>query len=131
MLRAHAPRGIGQPTAAYSPGIEVSPGARWLYVSGQLGIDADGRVGEGVAEQTEIALRNLRGVLESAGMGVTDIVKITGFLTAPEQVREYQPVRDRFLGAHRPASTLVVVAALARPNLLVEVEAVAARTDGA
>ncbi len=74
----------------------------------------------------ETAFRNLLAILSSAGMGPHDLVKVTVFLTRPEDVGRYREVRDRMLAGATPASTLLVVAALADANWLVEIEAVAA-----
>ena len=71
--------------------------------------------------------QNILAVLAEGGMGVADIVKVTSFLTRAENYPKFAPVRAKYLGSHRPASTLLVVSALARPEFLVEVEAVAAK----
>jgi len=71
--------------------------------------------------------QNILAVLAEGGMGVQDLVKVTSFLTRKEDYAKFGPVRARYLGEHRPASTLLVVSALARPEFLVEVEAVAAK----
>ena len=60
-------------------------------------------------------------------MGINNLVKVTSFLTRPQDVPAYGKVRDKFLGDMRPATTMLVVQALARPTYLVEVEATAAR----
>ena len=65
-------------------------------------------------------------ILDASGMGITDIVKVTVFLTDPTDVGLYRQVRDRMLGGHKAASTLLIVAGLADPNWKVEIEAVAA-----
>jgi enamine deaminase RidA (YjgF/YER057c/UK114 family) len=60
-------------------------------------------------------------------MGVENLVKVNHYLTKPENIPGYGEVRSRMLGAARPASTMVVVASLVKPEWLVEVEAVAAK----
>ncbi|HYM31900.1 MAG TPA: RidA family protein [Candidatus Cybelea sp.] len=127
MNKAHHPESIGPATAPYSYGIEVPAGARWLYISGQVGA-RQGQVGKTIEEQSEIAWRNLLDVLESAGMGIRDVVKVTAFLTDSRFVVPYRSARDRFQAGHKPASTLLIVQALAMPEWLVEVEAIAAKT---
>ena len=126
MFKNHDPASIGAPAPSYSHGIEVPPNARLLYIAGQIGM-IQGRTGKSIEEQTEMAWRNLTAVLQAAGMGITDLVKITTFLTRAENIAAYRTVRDRFQAGHRPASTLLVVSALANPDWLVEVEAVAAK----
>jgi 2-iminobutanoate/2-iminopropanoate deaminase len=66
-------------------------------------------------------------MLDKAGMAVGDLVKITQYLTRAEDIPAYAKVRARVLGDARPASMLMVVAALPRPQFLLEIEAVAAR----
>jgi len=75
----------------------------------------------------ELAWDNLFAVLADAGMAVTDLVKVDGFITRPDLVPLYRTVRERRLAGHATASTLVVAAGLAVPSLLVEIQAVAAR----
>ena len=126
MFKNHDPASIGAPAPSYSHGIEVSPNARLLYIAGQVGM-VQGRIGKGIEEQAEMAWRNLTAVLEAAGMGVTDIVKVTTFLTRAADIAAYRTVRDRFQAGHRPASPLLVISGLANPEWLVEVEAVAGK----
>jgi len=127
MLKVHNPRSIGAPIGTYSHGIEVPPGARWLYVAGQIGVRPDGSVPATIEEQTETVWQNILAVLADAGMGIGDVVKITSFLTRHENFPRFAQVRAKFLGSHRPASTLLVISSLARPEFLVEVEAIAAK----
>ena len=126
MLAKHNPNTIAAAFSSYSLGVEAPAQARWLHVSGQIGVAPDGALAEGPEAQMETAFRNLLAILNSAGMGPHDLVKVTVFLTRPEDVGRYREVRDRMLAGATPASTLLVVAALADPDWLVEIEAVAA-----
>ncbi len=126
MLSKHNPNTIAAAFSSYSLGVEAPAQARWLHVSGQVGVAPDGALAEGPEAQMETAFRNLLAILNSAGMGPHDLVKVTVFLTRPEDVGLYRQVRDRMLAGATPASTLLVVAALADPDWLVEIEAVAA-----
>ncbi len=126
MLAKHNPNTIAAAFSSYSLGIEAPAQARWLHVSGQVGVAPDGALAEGPEAQMETAFRNLLAILNSAGMGPHDLVKVTVFLTRPEDVGRYREVRDRMLAGATPASTLLVVAALADPGWLVEIEAIAA-----
>ena len=126
MLAKHNPNTIAAAFSSYSLGVEAPAQARWLHVSGQVGVAPDGALAEGPEAQMETAFRNLLAILNSAGMGPHDLVKVTVFLTRPEDVGRYRQVRDRMLAGATPASTLLVVAALADPDWLVEIEAVAA-----
>ena len=98
-----------------------------VFISGQVGIGADGRLaGEDVGTQTEQAFQNLRTVVEACGGSMQDIVKLTIFVTDSAFRPAVAAARQRHFkeGAY-PASTYLVVSALAVPQLLVEVEAVA------
>ncbi len=128
MIRSFNPKSIATPAGTYVHGIEVPANARLLFISGQVGRRPDGTVPPGIEEQSEAAWNNIAAVLAGASMDVADIVKITSFVTRGENLPRYGAVRDRFLGAHRPTSTMLVIGGLARPELLVEVEAFAAKT---
>jgi len=98
-----------------------------IYVSGQIAYDSNGKlVGEGdMKAQTRQVFENIRNVLESAGSGMEDIVKINTFITDGSKFMDMLAVRSEIFGNDPPASTAVVVAALAFPALLIEVEAIA------
>jgi 2-iminobutanoate/2-iminopropanoate deaminase len=127
VLKLFNPKASAAPNGVYSHGVLVPANARWLYVSGQTGTRPDRSVPASVEEQTEVVWQNILAVLAEGGMAVTDIVKITSFLTRADDYAKFAPVRAKYLGSHRPASTLLVVSALARPEFLVEVEVVAAK----
>ncbi len=120
------PAAVPRPVAEYAQGVEVS-GGRTLYVAGQVALDADGRlVGEGdIRAQARQVFRNIRAIIEEAGGEMTDIVKLTTFLTSMDDYPGFVEVRSEFLPAPWPAATLVAVSALVRPEWLVEVEAIA------
>jgi enamine deaminase RidA (YjgF/YER057c/UK114 family) len=126
-MRLFNPPHIAPPAATYSHGVEISPNARWLYVAGQVGLKPDGTLDPDIEGQAEQAWRNVLATLDGAGMGVNNLVKVTSFLTRPQDVPAYGKVRDKYLGDMRPATTMLVVQALARPIYLVEVEATAAQ----
>ena len=128
MNKKHVPDTIAPPLAAYSHGIEVPPNARVLHTAGQVGILPDGTTPEGVEAQTEATWVNLMAILESAGMGIDDVVKVTTYVTNVEDFWPMAKVRARFFGDARPASTGIVVKALAKPEWLVEVDLVAAKS---
>ena len=127
MNKAFNPKSVAAPQGVYSHGILVPPGSRLLYIAGQIGVRPDGSIGPTIQEQAEAVWQNITAVLAEGGMVISDIVKITTFLTRQENYALFAPIRAKYLGAHRPASTLVVVQSLARPEFLVEVEAVAAK----
>ena len=123
-LTVHNPHA---PLGAYSNGISTPAGGRWLHIAGQVGLGPDGTLADGFEAQADAAWRNLVAVLADAGMTVADLVKVTHYLVRGEDLPAYNPVRLRHLGSARPASTLIVVAGLARPEWRIEVEAVAWR----
>lgn len=124
-LLIHNPAGQAAPLGAYSNGVCAPAGGRWLHIAGQVGVQVDGLLAADFAAQAEAAWNNLIGVLADAGMASADLVKVTHYLVRADDLKEYSVVRSRHLGAARPASTLVIVQALARPEWLVEVDAVA------
>ena len=123
------PSAIAAPAGSYSHAILVKEPGGWLHIAGQIGMRPDGSLGEGVAEQADIAWQNLSAILQSAGMDVSHLVKVTTYLVEAEDLAAINPVRVRYLGDARPASTLVVAKALARKEWLIEVEATAFRAD--
>lgn len=125
-MKIHNPPSVA-PGTGYSHGIELPPNARLLYLAGQLGVAADGKLAPDIEGQATQAWRNLGAVLQAAGMGYENLVKVTHFLVRREDIAVYREVRAQFLGKHAPASTLLVISALARPEALIEVEAVAAK----
>lgn len=114
------------PPTGYSYAVKKS--GTPVFISGQVALDSAGKlVGEGdIAAQTEQAFQNLRTVVEACGGTIDDIVKITVFVTDVAYRPAVAAARQRFFpGGQYPASTYLVVSALAVPPLLVEVEAVA------
>jgi len=95
-IKFHNPPGIAAPASFYSHGAEVSPNARWLHISGQVGVDPQGAIAEGLEAQAHCVWKNTLAVLE-------------------------------YLQGHQAASSLFVVAALAHPDWLIEMETFAAK----
>ena len=113
------------PVAAYSQGAEAG-GA--VYTAGQLGVDpATGAFAQGIEAQTLAALTNIRSIVEAAGLKVTDVAKVTVFLTQMSNFDAMNAVYKKFFDGHKPARSTVGVAELPRPEALVEIDAVAAR----
>lgn len=119
------PGTVAAPVGPYSQGAVVEDPGRWLHIAGQVGIDRDGKLQEGFEAQARQAWTNLVAVLAAAGMDVSHLVKVTTYLVDGADMARLGPVRGAFLGDARPASTLVVARALARPEWLFEVEAIA------
>lgn len=118
--------GIAARIGKYSDAIETAAGIRQLHVSGTPGIHKDGTVPESFEEQADLAWRNLIEILEAAGMGIGNLVKINQYLVRADDVSAYPAIRLKHLGEHRPASMLSVVPLLVKPDILFEIEAIAA-----
>ena len=129
MARPLNPPTIRPPFARYSHGVEVPPGARLVYCSGQLGIGPNDAVPADVEAQAELCFANIAAILGEAGLTLADIIRINAYVTAREHLKGYMAVRDRVVGTPPPASTLMIVSGLARPEFLVEIEVVAATVD--
>lgn len=110
----------------YSQGAEVRSPGRMLFISGQVGVDAQGKMGQGIAEQAKIAVANLNAVLAEAGMNASNLAKVNIYLTDESLIPGFMEAAGGTLPSPPPATTLLVVKALAAPPLLVEIEAVAA-----
>ncbi len=130
MMKKLNPPSIAAPLGAYAHGIEIPPGARVIHVSGQVGVRPDGRVAEGIEAQLACAWQNILAILAAANMAPADIVKVTTYLTRAEDFKIHPRIRAQYLGDARPAATAVCVSALAAPEFLCEIEAVAAKTAG-
>jgi enamine deaminase RidA (YjgF/YER057c/UK114 family) len=112
--------------AGYSHVVTI-PAGRLVWTSGQVGMAADGSVPDGWEAQTRQAFANVGAALRAAGAGWSDVVKLTLYVTAVDELPVIRAVRDELVDtAAPPTSSLVQVAGLFRPDLLIEVEAVAA-----
>lgn len=128
--RPHNPRSIPI-NPNYSQGMETAPGSRLLAIAGQVGRDTKGRIPDGIDAQATLAWANVKAVLKEAGMGVNDLVHYFSFLVRREDNAGYDKARIKALGSARPASTKVFISGLARPELLCEVQAFAAKAGRA
>lgn len=117
-----AARHIGR----YSDAIETAAGLRWLHTSGTPGVAEDGTIPAGIEAQTRLAWKHILAMLAEARMTPTDLVKVTTSLTNGRDVPAYVKIRGEFLGDVRPAFMLQIVTGLIKPEVLVEVEIIAA-----
>lgn len=117
----------GEEPANITQGILVSGEHQTLYISGQVGADAQGKTAPDFAAQCRQAWANVQAVLAASGMGIENIVKTGIFLTEPAQFTVFAEIRKEFLRGHKPASTLVYVTALNKPQWKVEIEAIAVK----
>ena len=127
MTKIYNPDGVSPPVAAYSHAAVVPGGTELLIIAGQVGVDADGKLGDGIAEQAERAFRNIATILAAEGLTPADIVRLQVFLTDRADREAAGQARAKVFGDAKPPSTLLVVAGLATPEFLIEVEAMAAR----
>ena len=109
----------------YSQAVETKAVQRTLFIAGQVGVGPDGKVPGGIAAQTRNALDNLVAVLAAGGMTPANIVKFTIFLTDAANIDAFGAEAASTLPQPPPAATLLVVKALASPEMLVEIEAIA------
>lgn len=119
--------GVASQIGAYSDAIETKPNLRWLLTSGTPGLTSKGELPKDITGQAEQAFESAIRTLEQAGMTIADVVKVTQYLTRAGDIPAYAKVRSRFLGDVRPASMLLVVSQLVRPEFLVEIEMIAAK----
>ncbi len=125
-----APDDIAPPAANYAHAVVTERAGRWLHTSGVVPITPDGSTPESVGEQARVVWANIAAMLRDAEMAPTDIVSVTTYVVASDDLADRLPAvmaeRDAALSGHRAASTLVTVPALARPEWLVEIAVVAA-----
>src|SRR5262249_43841843 len=116
-----------KPFSNYAQAIETPSGARMVFIAGQVGADASsGKIPENPEEQHRLAWTNVLGILKAAGMDHRNIVDARVFITDRSQVALYRQIRDEMLKGHKAAATLLVVAGLADPRLVMEVTVIAA-----
>ena len=116
-----------KPVANYKLATRLE-GGRLLYISGQVAWDASGNVvGPGdVRAQAQQVFRNLQNVLQAAGGDLSNLIKITTYITKIEDFPAVAEARAAVFQGELPASTLIVVKSLFHPDFLIEVEGVAA-----
>jgi enamine deaminase RidA (YjgF/YER057c/UK114 family) len=129
MLKMHVLDGLYRHSSNVAHGVEVPAGARLLFTNGQVGTRPDGTTPDAVADQAQVVFARLEAVLAAASMGLSDIVRLTVFLTDPADVGTFVEIRDRVMGRHKPGAIILVVKALARAELRIEIEAIAAKVD--
>jgi enamine deaminase RidA (YjgF/YER057c/UK114 family) len=128
MNEATNPKPVHKPLGMYSHMVSVPMGAAWLLISGQVGMNAKGVIAAGARKQAEQAYRNILACLRANKMTKAHLVKLTVYLTDSRFIEDARAARLKVFGETvQPTSTLVVVDALASPELLVEVEAWAAK----
>ena len=128
MITSHNPDTAFHGPGHYSHAVEVQAGANLLFVSGQLPVKPDGSLPDDTEGQCKAAWNNVRSVLEASDYAIRDLVKITMFLTNPDDRKTANEVRKSILGENSPASTGIVITSLANPHWRIEIEAIAAKS---
>ena len=121
--------GLGEPISHYTDAVRHGD---LLFISGCGPFDEENRIvgGDDAAQQCRQVLKNIDKILVAANATFADVLKVTVYLTDVGDRTVINPVRKEFFGQTRPASTLIAVAALAFPEMKVEIDAVAALGGG-
>lgn len=114
-----------QPAGGYSQAVEICEAQRFLFISGQIPETVTGHVPTDFPAQARLVWRNVLAQLDAAGMSVTNLVKVTTFLSSREFALANRETRQEVLGAHSPAVT-VIITGIFDEKWLLEIEAVAA-----
>ena len=129
MLKKHNPATVATPLSAYSHGVEVPANARWMCISGQIAIAPDGSVPDGINAQTRLIFENIKNILASGNMALEDLVRLNVYIVNPDNMAGFRPVRNEYVGDIKCGSTMIVIAGLAKPEFLIEIEAMAAKAE--
>lgn len=125
-IQPYAAPGVYDPPI-YSQAVKVSGAQTMLFIAGQVAYSSDGspqHAGD-FKGQVRAALQCLKAQVEAGGGTMANIVKVNTYLTDIRHRADYGPIREEFFGKKMPAHTLVAVAALAAPEFLIEIEAIA------
>jgi len=121
------PADIAATAANFAHAVVTEGAARWLHTSGVVPVAPDGSTPEDLVDQATLVWTNIAAMLREAEMANDDIVSVTTYVVVGEELSPVMAARDAALGAHRAASTLVTVPALARPEWRMEIAVIAAR----
>jgi enamine deaminase RidA (YjgF/YER057c/UK114 family) len=121
--------GVSHRIGRYPDAIRVPAGYDQIIVSGTPGLDENGNIPADFADETRQAWRNVAAILEKAGASISDIVSVRQYLTREEDIKTYVEVRKEMI-THEPAGMLLVAKAMVRPEIHVELEAVALVPSG-
>lgn len=108
----------------YSPAVRAGG---LVFIAGQVGIRPDGTVPDSAVDQVRLAFTRLGAILKHEGLGFEDLVELVSYhVRIDEQLTTFREIKDEFITRDFPAWTILGIASLARPNLLIEIKAVAA-----
>jgi enamine deaminase RidA (YjgF/YER057c/UK114 family) len=126
-IEKYAAKGVYDPPI-YAQAVKVEGAQTLLYIAGQVDYDAEGKCAHpgDFKAQAKAALAMLKAQVEAGGGTMASIVKVNTYVTDMRYRADYGPIRSEFFGPKMPAHTLVAVSALAAPEFLIEIEAVAA-----
>ena len=125
--RFYNPLTVSAPVSPYSHGAEVEAGSKLLYTAGQVGRrGVGGEILPDFESQVRQTYANIEEVLKGADMDLTNLVKMTTYITDRKNMEAMRDIRKEILGNHKPAHTLVIAAGLAFEEYLIEVECIAA-----
>lgn len=113
------------PQGGYAQAVQVDSATRLLFISGQIPVTSDGEVPDSFEAQAEVVWANLEAQLRAAGMTFANLVKVTAFLADRADAAANRAVRQRMLGTHTPALT-VIIAGIFDTAWKIEIEAIAA-----
>ena len=120
------PSNAPKPAANYSNLAIIPAGKKLLSISGQIGNDIEGNIAESLEDQYRLALKNIKLIVESQGGTKNDIAKITVFIIVEPDWKKIKTAGDEFLPSSRPSMSFIYVKGLFRPDIKVEIEALAA-----
>ncbi len=125
-IEPYAAKSVYDPPT-YAQAVKVSGAQTILYIAGQVAYTADGGAAHAgdFKAQARAALQCLKAQVEAGGGTMANIVKVNTYLTDIRHRADYGAIREEFFGKKLPASTLVAVSALAHPDFLIEIEAIA------
>jgi enamine deaminase RidA (YjgF/YER057c/UK114 family) len=126
-ISPYAASGVYDPPM-YSQAVKIEGAQTLLYIAGQVDYNAEGNCAHpgDFKAQARAALTCLKAQVEAGGGTMASIVKVNTYVTDMRYRADFGPIRSEFFGPKMPAHTLVAVSALAAPEFLIEIEAVAA-----
>jgi 2-iminobutanoate/2-iminopropanoate deaminase len=125
-IEKYAAKGVYDPPI-YAQAVKVTGAQTILYIAGQVDYDVGGKCAHpsDFKAQTRGVLAALKAQVEAGGGTIANIVKMNTYVTDMRNRADYGPIRNEFFGGKAPASTMVAVSALADPDFLIEIEAIA------
>ena len=127
MVKHYDIPGVNPTHGRYSQVAEVAPGGRVYFLAGQTAGRPDGTVASDFKGQAQQVYKNIADILKGCGMTYANIAKTTTYLVRPEDIDVWRTTQKEALGTAVPASTLLFISRLARPEFLIEVDVVAVK----